>query len=65
MSTVKPHYPDPTYPDYSLIRTPVWKPIMIVYMYMESNSLIQIFSYLDSQIGSGGVQISEGSLTAL
>ena len=33
------NYPDPTYPDYSLIRTHVLEPIMIVYI--ESDSLIQ------------------------
>ena len=34
---------------------------MIVYMYMESDSLIRIFSYIDSQLGHGGVRISVNS----
>ena len=34
-------YPDPTYPDYSRIRSFVWEP--------ESDSLIRKFSYPDSE----------------
>ena len=51
-----------TYPDYSSIRTHVWEPIMFIYMYIESVSLIRKFSYLDSHLGNGGVWISEGTL---
>ena len=50
-------YPDPTYQDYSLIRTSVWEPFMIIYV--EYVSLIRIFSYPDSQLENGGVRISE------
>ena len=50
--------PDPTYTDYSLIRTHVWEPIMIIYR--ENGSFIQKFSHPDSQIGNRGVRISEG-----
>ena len=44
-----------TYPDYSLIRTPVWEPFMIIYI--ESVSLIRIFTYTDGRFGNGGVRI--------
>ena len=33
-----------------------------IYIYLESNSPIWIFSYLDSQFGNGGVWISESPL---
>ena len=49
-----------TYPDYSLIRTPVREPLMNTYI--ESISLIWIFSYPDSHLGNGGVRISEAPL---
>ena len=50
-------YPDPTFPDYSLIWTQVWEPIIV--MYRESDSLIQKFSYPDSHLGNRGVWISQ------
>ena len=53
-------YPNPTYPDYSLIRSYVWEPILIIYR--ESDSFMRIFSYLDSQLWNGGVWTSEGPL---
>ena len=45
-----------------LIRKHVWEPIIV---YMESDKLIRIFSYPDSQLGNRGVRISEGSLYML
>ena len=60
--TVNPHVSGPTYPDYSFIRTHVWEPIMITCIYIDIDSLKQIFSYLDSQLGMGGVRISDGPL---
>ena len=42
-------YQDPTYPDYSHIRTPLWEPIMIINIYLDCASIIRIFSYADSQ----------------
>ena len=44
----------------SLIQTHVWEPIMIVHI--KNDSLIQLFSYLDSQLANGGVRISESTL---
>ena len=42
-------YPDLIYLDFSLIRTHHLEQIQIIYI--ESDSLIRIFSYLDSNIG--------------
>ena len=54
--TVEPHLssPDPTYPDTCLGTNP--------HSSTESASLIQKFSYPDSQSGNGGVRISEAQL---
>ena len=48
------------YSEASLIWTHIRKPIMI--MYIERDSLIRKFSYLDSQLGNGSIWISEGPL---
>ena len=53
-------YTDLTYPDHSLIRTPVLE--LIPHSSTESDTFIRKFSYPDSQFGNGGVRISEASM---
>ena len=48
------------YSEASVIRTHVWELIMIIYI--DRDSHIQIFSYPDSQLGNSVVWISEGLL---
>ena len=49
-------YPNPTYPDYSLIQTHVW------FIYKESDSLIQIHVFRYPECQFGNEWISEGPL---